>query len=124
VADEEWGGPRHGDLGPEHTTRRSIRRAPMPARRAGPPSVRRPGPLPGQSRARVPLPSLSPSPAEFTSPTEVIEPDVPVVPRVSASGRPVRRRPTGRRVAAITGYAVLGLVSLVVLGLTGYSWGS
>ncbi|HEX5406419.1 MAG TPA: LCP family protein, partial [Pseudonocardiaceae bacterium] len=30
---------------------------------------------------------------------------------------------TGRRVAAIAGYTVLGLVSLLVLGLTGYSWG-
>jgi LCP family protein required for cell wall assembly len=61
--------------------------------------------------------------------TEVINPQVtdamapapPPAEVVEAVSRP-KRRGVGRRVASATGYTVLGLVSLLVLGLTGYAW--
>ncbi|HEY3606608.1 MAG TPA: LCP family protein, partial [Pseudonocardiaceae bacterium] len=129
---DEWDAPRRGDLSgslPEADpadpanlpTRRSVRRAPMPARRAGPPARRRPGPL--SSRPRLPL-TVRQS-AETTGPTDVIEEvavAVAVVPPQAVAPPPSRRRPAGRRVAMFAGYTALGLVSLLVLSLSGYAW--
>jgi LCP family protein required for cell wall assembly len=125
---DEWDAPRSGDLGgslPEDDlpTRRSARRVPMPARRAGPPAQRRRGPSP--SRLRLPLTVREP--VETTGPTDVIEElPAPPPPRAAAPAKappPSRRRPgTGRRVAALAGYTALGLAALLVLGLTGYAW--
>lgn len=49
--------------------------------------------------------------------TEAMEP-------APAPRRPAPPRRKGRRVAAAAGYTVLGLVSVLVLGLTGYAWGT
>jgi LCP family protein required for cell wall assembly len=59
-------------------------------------------------------------PVATTGPTDVIE---EVVPPQAVAPPPSRRRPgTGRRVATLAGYTALGLVSLLVLGLSGYAW--
>jgi LCP family protein required for cell wall assembly len=62
------------------------------------------------------MPTVAQPETVATEPAEVIEP----VPSV-LSGH--QARPRGRRIAAIAGHAVIGLVSLLVLGLTAYAWG-
>ncbi|HEX4723621.1 MAG TPA: LCP family protein [Pseudonocardiaceae bacterium] len=158
--DEWWDRPRHGDLSdatpdnatpdnatPDHEppdseppTRRTLRRAPMPARRSGPPA-RRTGRLPTSSRPRLPVvphPEQAPDPdppprppppdgEATTGPTEVFEEAAPPPPRPRKPPTPKakrkRRQPSGRQIAEIVGYAALGLVSLLVLSLTAYAWG-
>src|SRR5205807_4921929 len=97
-------------------TRRSARRVPMPARRAGPPAGRRPGPSRGRSRL----------PVDATGPTDVIEPpavdEVAEVVKAPVAPPSKRKRWAGRQIAGLAGYVVLGLVSLLVLGLSGYAW--
>jgi LCP family protein required for cell wall assembly len=64
---------------------------------------------------------------EFVDPgdlTEVINPEVteamtPAPPPITTT---TARRGTGRRIAAVAGYTILGLVSLLILGVTGYTW--
>ncbi len=50
------------------------------------------------------------------------EPPPPSAPTQAAAAGPPPRRRTGRRLAAVAGYTVLGLVSLLVLSVTGYTW--
>lgn len=116
MGDDDWDQPRQGDLGDAH------RPTPLARARAG--------------RARIPVRGAPPGDAD---PTELLEgaghfdgvtfadeadqvTDV-IVPRIrSTTGRSTHRR--ARRIAAVTGYTVLGLVSLLVLGITGYAWGT
>jgi LCP family protein required for cell wall assembly len=126
VGDDTWDQPRQGDL-------------------TGPP------PAPTDQPARRPMPAVPPGAADPTEviegaghfdgvefddapehvspfePTEAMAPAPPPAP-VAARGRQRgtqrgRQRGRGRRIAAAGGYTILGLVSLLVLGLTGYAWG-
>jgi LCP family protein required for cell wall assembly len=149
VADEHWDQPRQGDLGgagrPKSPKPQPKPQSPTPAK---PPADAQPTRQPARRvrpRRTTNPPAVAPpgaaDPTEvipgaghfdgvtFDGITDAMEPAPPpaaVVAKAStaavATRAPVRRH-TGRRVAAIAGYTVLGLVSLLILGLTGYSWG-
>jgi LCP family protein required for cell wall assembly len=104
MGDDDWDQPRQGDLG-------AARQSPQ-ARRT-PPGAADPT-------------ELMPGAGHFDGVTFADEADQAtdvLKPRPRPTGRPARRGPA-RRIGAITGYAVLGLVSLLVLGITGYAWGT
>jgi LCP family protein required for cell wall assembly len=119
MGDDDWDQPRQGDLGaarpsaPTAGTSRPVEGRPATARRTAPP--------PGATDPT----ELIPGAGHFDGVTFVEEADQAtdvLAPEIrSTAGRPARRS-TGRRIAAATGYAVLGLVSLLVLGITGYAW--
>lgn len=54
--------------------------------------------------------------------TEALEPARAADPALARSAPAARSRHRGRRIGAAAGYTVLGLVSLLVLGITGYAW--
>src|ERR1700756_5577534 len=105
MGDDGWDQPRQGDLGAARQSPQARRTPPGPADPT----------------------ELMPGAGHFDGVTFAEEADQAtdvIVPRPRPAGsRPGRRGP-GRRIAAITGYTVLGLVSLLVLGITGYAWGT
>lgn len=135
MSDKNWDRPQQGDLGATPVPNRppSPKRPPVPTR---PPVPKRP-PLPDPNAE--PTEVIDEVPAETTAETEIIdeidlvagqetealrpapkpEPE-PVVARRPPPPPPTRSR--GKRIGAIAGYTVLGLVSLLVLGITGYAW--
>lgn len=105
---DDWDTPRQGSLG---------------GGRSGPPDRR-----PGRSAPRPPEPRREPrrdDPADVLEPktARVAEPP-PVGPenRGATADEPPARRGRGRRVGMVAGAVALSLVSLLVLGVTGYAW--
>jgi LCP family protein required for cell wall assembly len=118
MGDEDWDQPRQGDLGDAHrstprtgATRPVTGRLATPGRRTPPPGATDPTELmPGAAGQFDGVTFVE----EADQATDVIDPKS----RSTAQGSTHR----SRRIAAATGYTVLGLVSLLVLGITGYAW--
>lgn len=120
MGDEDWDRPRQGDLGDDGRPARRPGRQPVPPDVTGPTEqISGAGHFDG---------------VEFDDPVEC-GPTGELAPlgessaRVAGSAprpprrrRRPRRRAVGRRIAAAAGYTVLGLVSLLVLGVTGFAW--
>lgn len=102
MGDDHWDRPRQGDLGGE--TRMDD------------------APVPSAPDVTAPTQKIAGAGhfdgVAFDVETDIIDPG----PKAPSRAVPARRRRRGRRFAVATGYTILTLVSLLVLGVSGYSW--